>query len=263
MHVSYKTRALLSLLPQRPQEFYDRVTTIAQRRLEQGRMKAPQYDARTLTHAISRIDIASSEVENILAESALDEIQLQVRQRLHELRGRSPFKSTHNAGYTLARCCYIVCRSLKPAVVLETGVAHGVTSAFILKALEQNGSGALFSVDLPPLGMDADRYVGAAIPPSLKGRWELHRGVSRRVLPRLLNEVSPVDVFVHDSLHTYLNMRWEFSAVLSHVRSGGVILADDIQNNRAFKEVQLRSNGFSEIIREDGTPVLVGIAIKQ
>ena len=35
--------------------------------------------------------------------------------------------------------------------VVETGVAHGVTSRFILEALERNGRGFLWSIDLPPL----------------------------------------------------------------------------------------------------------------
>ncbi|RMG03228.1 MAG: hypothetical protein D6735_08975 [Acidobacteria bacterium] len=71
-------------------------------------------------------------------------------------------------------------------MVLETEVGYGVTSAFILKALEVNGHGTLHSVDLPPLGCDADQFVGILIPELLKYRWQLHRGVSRRVLPSLL-----------------------------------------------------------------------------
>jgi predicted O-methyltransferase YrrM len=41
---------------------------------------------------------------------------------------------------------------MSPNIVLETGAAYGVTSAFIVQALEVNRKGTLISVDLPPLG---------------------------------------------------------------------------------------------------------------
>jgi cephalosporin hydroxylase len=37
----------------------------------------------------------------------------------------------------------------RPDVVIETGVAHGVTSRIVQEALNRNGSGHLWSVDLP------------------------------------------------------------------------------------------------------------------
>jgi len=44
--------------------------------------------------------------------------------------------------YTLIRC-------LKPRIVIETGVANGASSTFILSALEKNNLGKLYSIDLP------------------------------------------------------------------------------------------------------------------
>jgi hypothetical protein len=40
-------------------------------------------------------------------------------------------------------------RSLKPRVIVETGVASGLSSAHILRALAANGTGTLHSIDLP------------------------------------------------------------------------------------------------------------------
>jgi predicted O-methyltransferase YrrM len=35
-------------------------------------------------------------------------------------------------------------RKIKPKIVVETGVSFGVTSSFILQAMEDNGFGTLF-----------------------------------------------------------------------------------------------------------------------
>jgi len=44
---------------------------------------------------------------------------------------------------------YVIVRLLKPEKVVETGVAAGVSSAFILEAMDDNGIGTLYSIDLP------------------------------------------------------------------------------------------------------------------
>jgi hypothetical protein len=53
-------------------------------------------------------------------------------------------------------------RRLNAAKVVETGVAHGVTSRIILEAL--NGRGHLWSIDLPPVwAPNVHREIGAAL----------------------------------------------------------------------------------------------------
>lgn len=147
-----------------------------------------------------------------------------------------PFSRVHDGTETLGRICYSVCRFLRPNVVVETGVARGVTSAYILQALVENGCGELHSVDLPPLGGVED-CVGCLVPIEHRQRWRLHVGSARRVLPRILGHMPALDVFVHDSLHTYSHMRWELRSALSALRPGGVVVADDIEGNSAFEEV--------------------------
>ncbi|MFO8109943.1 MAG: hypothetical protein R6U17_05410 [Thermoplasmata archaeon] len=44
---------------------------------------------------------------------------------------------------------YSLIRKNKPSTVIETGVCNGMSSAAILKALEDNDRGMLYSVDLP------------------------------------------------------------------------------------------------------------------
>jgi predicted O-methyltransferase YrrM len=121
-------------------------------------------------------------------------------------------------------------------VVVETGVAYGITSAYILQALAENGEGELHSIDLPPLGPAAEKYVGYLIPHGLRKRWNLHIGPARKLLPEVLRKNGGADAFIHDSLHTYTHMTMEFAAALAALRPGGILIADDVQGNRAFEE---------------------------
>ncbi|MBC7345589.1 MAG: class I SAM-dependent methyltransferase [Clostridia bacterium] len=131
---------------------------------------------------------------------------------------------------------------MKPRVVLETGVGYGVTTAFFLKALEVNQRGTLYSMDLPPLVPGADRFVGILVPESLRSRWRLHRGLSRRLLPSLLPELGEVEIFLHDSLHTWSTMYWEFQTVMPYLTRPGMIVADDVDDNPAFLDWVNSSN---------------------
>jgi predicted O-methyltransferase YrrM len=185
-----------------------------------------------------------------LREPALREVEEDTRNLMAGIRRRDPFAPRWAADSLLARCCYLSCRLLEPSVVIETGVAYGVSSAFILSALEENGHGVLHSVDLPPLRREYDRFWGIAVPDALRGRWNLHRGSSGRVLPVLLGQTGAVDLFVHDSLHTYRNLRREFEAVWPRLRKGGMILADDVERNRAFDELRHRAPALWRVVRD-------------
>lgn len=153
-----------------------------------------------------------------------------------ELEPMQPCGSQHDADPVLAHCVWLIVRAMRPSVVVETGVARGLTSRIILEALERNGSGHLWSVDLPPLAEPWRNAGCAAIPSSLQKHWSYIRGSSRRVLDRMLRDCGELDVFVHDSLHTYHHMRFELLAARRHLAPGGVIIADDVDNNQAFVE---------------------------
>ena len=123
----------------------------------------------------------------------------------------------------------------RPAVMIETGVALGFTTATVLAAMHANGHGRLHSIDLPALQYDPDDPVGRAVPDELKDRWELELGDSRDLLPALAARVAPIDVFLHDALHTYASQMREYRTVWPHLRPGGVLVSDDV-GNPAFVE---------------------------
>jgi predicted O-methyltransferase YrrM len=212
--------------------------------------RPPAYETVSWEDALRDLEAHLGRMKDVLEEPALAEVEENTRRLLGEIRHKDPFCPRWAADSLLARCCYLACRLLEPAVVVETGVAYGVSSAFILKALGENGRGVLHSVDLPPLRQRYDEFWGIVVDEMLKTHWSIHRGSSERVLPGLLEEVGIVDLFLHDSLHTYRNMRREFETVWPCLRAGGVILADDVERNRAFDELQRKEPALWRVVRD-------------
>jgi predicted O-methyltransferase YrrM len=238
--------------------------------LERLRRGSPVYQTVRWASVIEDIEARLGRVAEILEEPALEETEEDARRLLGDIRSEDPFSPRWAADSRFARLCYLACRLIEPEVIVETGVAYGVSSLFVLKALEENGRGTLYSVDLPPLSSHYERFWGIAVPEGLEGRWRLHRGSSARLLPRLLEEIRTVDLFVHDSLHTCKNMRREFDTVWPHLRNGGLLLADDVERNMAFDELRQRNPALWRVVKDReelplhgrAAPVMFGIAMK-
>ncbi len=147
---------------------------------------------------------------------------------------------THAIATTLVTHYYAIVRELKPTWVLETGTATGSATSFILAALHRNGHGRLISVDLAPkvgeLTMDltlSQQDVGLLIPPAYRDRWDLQVGDAKLLLPKIMAEY-PIDMFIHDSLHTRTHMAFEYAVARALMQPGGIIVSDDILWNRSF-----------------------------
>ena len=148
--------------------------------------------------------------------------------------GPETYKWWNDGDAGLVRALWCLIRHLKPRCVVETGVGHGVTSRFILEALRSNGAGHLWSIDLPPLERDLHAEIGIAVDKGHEQEWTLVRGSSRRRLPRLLAELKRIDMFIHDSLHTERNVRFELDRIWPLLSPGGVVVVDDVDANSGF-----------------------------
>jgi Methyltransferase domain len=169
--------------------------------------------------------------------------------------------AVHNADPGLARACYVLTRALRPEVVVETGVANGVTSSFLLQALELNGTGELHSIDLAPPGTDPS-LVGRLVPAELRGRWTLHRGASKNVLPGLLSRLGPIGLFVHDSRHTWRNVSRELRTVSPRLARPAAVIVDDAERHSALPDwAEKVGAGRVELVEEPGKPALFGVAV--
>ena len=135
----------------------------------------------------------------------------------------------------LIRAAWCLIRHLGANTVVETGVAHGLTSRFLLAALARNGGGHLWSIDFPPpLHPEVHHQIGIAVDPASRKNWTYVKGLSRRRLPEVLKRTGPIDLFVHDSLHTTSNVMFELSQAWAALRPGGAIIADDIDTNNGW-----------------------------
>lgn len=261
-----KAARLLTVLPTNPREFVDRIRAGLTSRLDYfSNRRAHNYAPIPFNVAIASLSMAlHDDVKERLREPALAQISKECRDSLYKLRASAPFAITHNADSVVSRLNYVIARSLRPAVVVECGVCYGLSSAHVLQALALNGPGELHSIDLPPSARNADNYVGCAVPSRLRTNWKLYRGTSRRLLKTLLAGLPPLDLFFHDSLHTFANMRFEFDSAWEALRPGGVLLADDIESNSAFAELALKPDvTLSFCMRQTKRNSLFGIAVKQ
>lgn len=134
---------------------------------------------------------------------------------------------------------YLLILHIKPEIVVETGVSDGMSSFFILSALNENQKGNLYSIDLPEVGMPGlyGKEPGWIVDDTLRKRWTLLYGKTEVKLAPLLNELKRVDIFLHDSEHSYTNMKFEFSLALKYMNEGSLLLSDDVRSNSAFQEL--------------------------
>ena len=129
---------------------------------------------------------------------------------------------------------YALTRWLRPVVVVESGGFVGMSSAFILKALadEKLATAKLYSIEL-----SEECEQGALIPDDLRssGRFMPMCG---RIEDFLKYDELPasIDMFLHDSSHSYRHMIWEFRQFWPRLRDGGLLVSHDVQMNAAFPE---------------------------
>lgn len=131
----------------------------------------------------------------------------------------------------LAATTYALVRLLRPEIVVETGVGAGVSSWTILAAMEENGRGRLISIDLPTPNTELLPEVGYLVPGEIRHRWDLRIGPSHRVLPEVLEELGEIDIFQHDSRHSYSNQLREYRTAWPFIRSDGMLVSDDVSND--------------------------------
>jgi len=149
--------------------------------------------------------------------------------------GPESFASWNDGDAGFVRAIWCVTRHLQPTRVVETGVAHGVTSRFVLEALQSNGRGSLWSIDVPPIEKSLRQQVAVAVAGRCADRWSYIKGSSRRQLPPLLSRLGQIDLFIHDSLHSERNVRFELDRAWVALKPGGVMVVDDIDANWGFK----------------------------
>ncbi|MDP2927950.1 MAG: class I SAM-dependent methyltransferase [Candidatus Omnitrophota bacterium] len=163
---------------------------------------------------------------------------------------------------------YLLVKLTKPRVVIETGSNIGFSSTFIALAVKENNNDCkfytidpyldyawkdtsfyerslLFKQRINPAKISGRCPPLAIVPDDLKEYILLKNGYSRDVLPGLLQEHKAIDIFFHDSDHSYQNKVWECSSVLPQIPHQGYILVHDINQNSAFSQMFGKNGGLA------------------
>ena len=112
-------------------------TYLTSRRLELLRRKF--YKA-SLMKQLKKLGISKKELVDYY--SGLRNCKDIIR-KIYEIQAKVP--RSRYGGYPNPEIFYILMRKVKPKIVVETGVSFGITSSFILQAMEDNGFGTLFN----------------------------------------------------------------------------------------------------------------------
>src|SRR3990170_3232787 len=163
----------------------------------------------------------------------------------------NPYPIEFGLGKNVCRLLYYLVKFSQPDVVVETGVANGFSSSYLLLALDSLNKGKLISIDYLVMPWHTREKVGQAIPQSLKKWHELIIGNSLIELEKLKTTVKQFDIFMHDSSHTYKHMMAEYQIAWPHLKDGGYLLSDDVSQNDAFLEFADRVGRQPLIIKKD------------
>tara|TARA_Y100000996_G_C22519807_1_gene641977 strand:+ start:715 stop:1473 length:759 start_codon:yes stop_codon:yes gene_type:complete len=144
------------------------------------------------------------------------------------------FKLGGGGNYTLL---YFLSKYVKPNIVFETGVAAGFSSFAILKALEENKSGLLFSSDFPYFRIDnSEKYIGILVDKQKYNNWNLQIEGDQNNIPLFLKKIknNNIDLFHYDSDKSYNGKKNTFELLKNNISFETIIIIDDIQDDTFF-----------------------------
>src|SRR5690606_12806542 len=134
---------------------------------------------------------------------------------------------------------YRTVRERRPDLVIEIGMAYGVSTLTILSALQDNGTGRLISID-PYIDWPTGHQVALhqVQRAGVAQLHEHHHGCSHAALPRLLAEsVKPEMVYI-DGCHNFEYVFTDFFYADKLIPVGGVIAFNDAGWRSVFKVIR-------------------------
>ena len=213
-----------------------------------------QYDFDSIDDFFSKkfpdINIKKYEKELVQLENSVEKFFKELEMEEYPSIEK-PYPINYSINSDLRRFLYILCRIMKPENIIETGVAYGLSSMYILSALDKNESGILHSIDSIFRPWQTEKMIGSIIPESLKKRWKFTLGKSVDKLQETFDNAKNVDIFIHDSLHTYKNMIFEFECANKNLREKALIISDDVLDNDAFFNFTIKRKLENYLIKVD------------
>lgn len=163
---------------------------------------------------------AGEDLADLRSEHEQLQAELASRYRTRQL----PFPTAWAVETGTSFLLYALVRRLRPRIVIEMGVGNGHSSYYILRALQANGDGRLYSFDIV-------KEAGTLLSDDERRLWEfrlVHRQREARSLEAHLADLPRADLCFHDAGHGYLAQYLEFARLYEHLAEGGTLVLDDV-----------------------------------
>ena len=137
---------------------------------------------------------------------------------------------------------------LRPNTVVETGVANGASTRKILASFSELGlsQSKLFSLDVDPRVATPDLVSNP--------QFQFVLVDSSRSFVSSMHEIGAIDLFYHDSDHSYKNQMLEYSVAWEKLNpEKGVLISDDVNWSNAFLDFCKRVNRFPLLLSDGST----------
>ena len=196
-------------------------------------------------------------------EALFDELENNENLRAHISNSwaRDPMMSDAKLGFGRRLGWYAFIRILKPKIVVETGVHHGVGSCVITSALIKNAEDGFIG---QYFGTDIDKNAGKLLVQPYSKFGKVLYGDSIESLKQLTESV---DIFINDSDHSGEYEKLEYETINTKLSKKALIIGD---NSHATNSLRIFSQAtdrnfifFREIPREHWYPGAgIGISFK-
>ncbi|MDH5377829.1 MAG: class I SAM-dependent methyltransferase [Gammaproteobacteria bacterium] len=134
-----------------------------------------------------------------------------------------------NVGEGSGRVLQAAIEVAKPRLACEVGLAYGISTLYILDAMQQHGGGTLIGMD--PAQRDST-WQGTGLQnverAGFSKHYKFYEETSQRVLPRLAEGGTRIQFAFIDGWHTFDHTLVDFFYVDQVLDVGGVVVLDDI-----------------------------------
>lgn len=120
-------------------------------------------------------------------------------------------------------------KTLRPRVGVEVGLAFGISTLYILEALQETGGEKLIGMD--PAQND-DHWRGGGLHnvrrAGYESLYEFHESSSQQLLPALVGQGQRIDFAFIDGWHTFDHTLIDFFYIDRMLNPGGIVVFDDV-----------------------------------
>ncbi len=164
------------------------------------------------------LDRTYEQIEQFVNELEEDH---EMKKHIHDRLMENGFSKRIEVNFGRRIAWYACIRALKPGIVIETGVAHGVGACVIAKALEEN---AKDGVPGRYFGTDIDTSAGSVFSGKYLQQGEILYGDSIKSLNGLETKI---DLFINDSDHDSEYEYREYLEVMGKLSDRAIIIGDN------------------------------------